>query len=162
MIAIGIDNGTSGTIGIIAPDDVLFFPTPVIKELNYTKKAQYISRVDHKKMYHLLSAFEAMPAKVLLERPYVGQHIRNSQSAARTLESTLIVLELLRIPYDYIDSKEWQKALLPKGITGTPNLKKASMQIGIRLFPQFKDEIEKHGDADGLLIAEYNKRQMKL
>lgn len=161
MIYGGIDNGTSGTIGLISPDETIFFPTPVIKELSYTKAAKYITRIDHKKLYDVFSVLENLPVKILLERPYTGQQIKAIQSAMRAIESTLVVLELLKIPYEYIDSKEWQRELLPNGIKGSANLKKASKQIGIRLFPQFKNEIEKHGDADGLLIAEYCKRKNK-
>lgn len=47
------------------------------------------------------------------------------------------------------------KALLPKGCSGE-ELKKASLDIGNRLFPQF-DNI-KHPDRDGILIAEYARR----
>lgn len=162
MIAIGIDNGVTGTIGIITPEEIVFFDTPIKKELNYTKTVQNISRIDHERLYYILKTFEAIPCKILLERPFTGQNIKTVQSAMRALESTLVIIELLKIPYDYIDSKEWQRALLPQGLKGTADLKKASKQIGIRLFPQFKEEIEKHGDADGLLIAEYCKRQMKL
>ena len=59
--------------------------------------------------------------------------------------------------YEYIDSKEWQKVLLQKGVKG-PELKKASQDIGCRLFPKLKDIIIKQKDADGILIAEYCKR----
>jgi len=64
-------------------------------------------------------------------------------------------LEDAQWPYEYIDSKEWQKVLLPKGIKGSDELKKASLDIGKRMFPTLK--IKK--DADGLLIAEYLRRK---
>ena len=56
----------------------------------------------------------------------------------------------------YVDSKDWQKVLLPKGTKGSDELKKASLDIGNRLFPQFADN--KHKDRDGILIAEYGRR----
>ena len=38
-IYIGIDNGVTGTIGIIHPDgEYVFFNTPTKKELSYTRK----------------------------------------------------------------------------------------------------------------------------
>lgn len=46
--------------------------------------------------------------------------------------------------------------LLPKGISGE-ELKKASLDIGGRLFPQFKEY--NHPDRDSLLIAEYARRK---
>ncbi len=79
-------------------------------------------------------------------------------SALRSLESTLTVIEYLKLPLSYIDSKEWQKLLLPQGIKGSDELKKASLDIGCRLFPQHSDLIKRHKDADGLLMAEYCRR----
>lgn len=58
----------------------------------------------------------------------------------------------------YCDSKHWQRILLPKGAKG-PELKKASMDIGCRLFPEHEKLIRKHKDADGLLIAEWARRE---
>jgi hypothetical protein len=57
----------------------------------------------------------------------------------------------------YIDSKEWQKEMLPKGVKGSDELKKLSLDIGNRLFPQFRDF--KHPDRDSLLICEYARRK---
>ena len=67
------------------------------------------------------------------------------------------MLEIMGLKHMFIDSKEWQKALLPKGIKGSDEQKKASFDIGNRLFPQFEDF--KHKDRDGLLIAEYGRRK---
>jgi len=82
-------------------------------------------------------------------------------SAMRSMEATLVVLELLSIPYIWIDSKEWQSELLPHGIKGTDALKSASKDVGIRRFPQFKELIQKRKDADGILIAEYCRMKYK-
>jgi hypothetical protein len=76
-------------------------------------------------------------------------------SALRALEATLIVIEQLELPYQYIDSKEWQKALLPHGLK-REELKKAAIDIAKRLFPQFTNLSS--GQADALLIAEYARR----
>ena len=74
------------------------------------------------------------------------------------MKSTLVCIESLKFPFLYIDSKEWQRKMLPKGIKGAANLKKASQDIGIRLFPQHEALIRKQKDCDGLLIAEYSRR----
>ena len=81
-----------------------------------------------------------------------------SVSAARSLEATLIAIESLNLPHMYVDSRKWQKALLPHGCKGD-ELKKASLDIGCRLFPNRKQIIEKHKDADSLLIAEWARRE---
>ena len=157
-VFIGIDNGVSGTIGIITNDNISFFKTPIKNVAKYTKKKAFINRVDHKKLREILIEitrnYSIDEIIVGLERPMVNPTRFNaSTSALRAFESTLVILEQLDFPYFYIDSKEWQKALLPKGIKGNSELKKASKSVGNRLFPQFKNYV--HPDRDGILIAEY-------
>ena len=151
---IGIDNGVSGTIGIITPVDTLFLKTPIKKEQNYTKKKDMISRIDAVALAELLAKYHN--AFAVLERPLVNPKLwKTSLSAIRSLEATITLLESLQIGLVYIDSKAWQRKLLPEGIKGTPALKKASQDIGTRMFPKHRELISKHGDADGILIAEY-------
>jgi hypothetical protein len=155
---IGIDNGSSGSIGIIHGDVSLFCETPSKSEQSYTKKKANITRVDYSALYRLLTQFKD-DCFILLERPMVNpQRFMASTSALRALEATLVVVENLKIPHAYIDSKAWQKILLPSGIKGSDELKKASLDIGCRLFPQHSDLIKSHKDADGILIAEYCRR----
>jgi hypothetical protein len=60
---------------------------------------------------------------------------------------------------DYMDSGAWQKVLLPAGVKGAPKLKKASKDVGLRMFPMHAEIINEHGDADALLIAEWARRR---
>lgn len=157
---IGIDNGVTGSIGIINDNDVEFYKTPSRTEQSYTKKKQNITRVDISELKHILSNYDPDETKVLLERPYVNPTgIKATISAVRCLEAVLITIENLCIPYEYIDSRQWQKEMLPKGCKGTKELKKASLDVGMRLFPGWKKEILKQKDADGLLIAEWARRR---
>jgi len=161
-IYIGIDNGVTGSIGIVSPNGAEFYSTPTFKQLSYTKKVQKISRIDTYELMTLLNPrnFPDKEIKVLIERPFVNPTgFKATQSAMRALEATLIVLETFKLPYEYIDSKQWQKEMLPAGIKGTAALKDASSDIGCRLFPTLKREIEKQKDADGLLIAEWARRK---
>jgi len=157
---LGCDNGTTGNIGVIAPSETLYFPMPVKKELNYTKQKQFLHRVDVEKLFGWMKALKETNSEgcfCLVERPMINpQRWKPSMSAIRCLEATLIVLELLKIPFQYIDSKQWQKELLPKGLK-KDELKKASLDIGKRLFPQI--DWTKFKDADGLLIAEWGQRK---
>ena len=156
---IGIDNGTSGSIGIINNTESYYYMTPVFIEQSYTKTKQNISRIKGIDLYTILKPFSEN-AYCIIERPMVNPgRFKATVSALRALEATLIIIEQLQIPYQYIDSKEWQKELLPKNIKGDIDLKRISMDIGKRLFPLHKNLIEKHKDADGLLIAEYGKRK---
>lgn len=158
-VYIGIDNGVSGSIGIIA-DSYKMLPTPIKKELSYTKTKQYINRVDTIKLNQILWQYVNNECLIVLERPMVNPtRFKATISAIRALEATLNTIEGLGLPYMYIDSKEWQKELLPAGIKGSPELKKASLDIGLRLFPKCQDIIKRQKDADSLLIAEYAKRK---
>lgn len=159
-IYIGVDNGITGSIAILKDNETIFFKTPVKKEQSYTKTKQNISRLDFLKFQELMQSYiGGEKCFAVMERPMVNPgRFKAGISAVRCLEATLIVLELLDIPYQYCDSKQWQKELLPQGIKGSVDLKQASADIGCRLFPEYEELIRKHGDADGLLIAEWARR----
>lgn len=159
---IGIDNGVTGTIGVVERDDgfIYFSKTPVKKQQDYTKAKKGITRVNVEVLFDTLKTFvdSGEPCFALLERPMTDpKKLTAMISALRALEATLTVLETLKIPYSFIDSKEWQGALLPKGTKGHDALKAASKSIGDRLFPSIIEF--KHPDRDGILIAEYARRK---
>jgi hypothetical protein len=157
-IYIGIDNGVTGSIGIIGTDWSEFIRTPTKSEQNYTKTKGNISRINFPVLKGLLEVYLGGNGVAIIERPMVNPgRFKSTTSALRSLEATLIVLEELDFPYMYCDSKQWQKELLPAGIKG-PELKTASVDIGCRLFPNHEHFIKKHKDADGLLIAEWARR----
>lgn len=163
MIYIGIDNGVTGSIGIIYPDGKsAFIPTPVFKDINYTKKVRHLHRIDISNL--ILNLPKPNESFILFERPMVNSRaFVATESALRALEATLIALELLGYKrgetYDYIDSKIWQREFISSAIIGSDELKEASKVIGIELFPNHASIINKHKDADGLLIAEFGRRK---
>jgi Holliday junction resolvasome RuvABC endonuclease subunit len=160
MIYIGIDNGVTGTIGVIDTKKELtdFIQVPVITEQSYTKKKQNITRIDHEKLKKFLGNVTGPNVRAMMERPMINnERFVQTLSAARSLESVLILVEFFRMKFSYVDSKKWQNLLLPTGCKGTA-LKKASADISCRLFPEHKELIRKHKDGDGLLIAEYCRR----
>ena len=158
-VYIGLDNGVSGTIGVITEDEYFFYKTPVFSQQDYVKVKRNITRINQKELYTKLFKFENDNVFVGIERPMINSlRFKASISAARALESTLNVLELLEFPYIFLDSKAWQKELLPNGVRTSIELKVASFDIGSRLFPKVKELIKKHKDADGMLIAEWMKR----
>ena len=155
----GCDNGVSGSIGFVG-DNIIpkLCHTPVKKEQDYTKCKKKISRLDYHKFMKLFSEYNKNDITLLLERPLVNSTRFNATaSALRCHEAELIMIYVMGIKYMFIDSKEWQKELLPKGIKGSEEQKKSSKDIGNRLFPQFSDF--KHPDRDGILIAEYARRK---
>lgn len=157
MNIIGIDNGVSGSIAILEEhQEAVFLKTPVNTHLSYTKVKQNISRINTDLLSDILDLDNSEHTFVFLERPMINPaRFKASISAARALEATLITLEDLKLPYQYIDSKEWQKVLLPKGLH-KEELKIASLDVGKRLFPTI--DFKGFKDADGLLIAEYGRR----
>lgn len=166
-IYIGIDNGVTGTIGWVgenlAPGMI---ETPVKVEQSYTKEKKNITRVDHPDVVKWLKnitrglADPKSDVLVVIERPMVNpQRFMASCSALRALESTLVAIESLGLPRMYIDSRAWQKVLLPRGVKGADELKRASLDIGARLFPYLDTIIHKHKDADSVLIAEWARRE---
>ena len=157
---IGIDNGVTGSIGFVTTTDGDFsgvqIKTPIKRVKKYTKKEAHLNRIDVEELideFKVISlGFEAI---ALVERPMVNPTRFNSTSSAlRALEATLIALELCSIPYTFIDSKEWQKALLPNNCKGEI-LKQCSLEKGMKLYPEAS--FGKMKDADGLLIAHYLK-----
>lgn len=159
-LILAIDNGASGSMAVLFEGRSWFWKTPCVHQQSYTKKKQNISRLNVLLFWRMLDrciskADSAEEILVVMERPVTGARFQKAViSGMRFLEAILVCLELRRISYRYIDSKEWQRSLLPKGVKGD-QLKKASRDIGIRKFPVFREEIEKHRDADSLLIAEY-------
>ena len=158
-IYFGLDNGVTATYGIVGDGiETKCGKVPVKREQNYTKTKQNITRLDASKFISLFDGYNKDDIVVLLERPLVNSKMfRSTTSALRCFEAELVIIEFLGLKHMYIDSKEWQKELLPKGCKGSGQLKKASLDIGNRLFPQFEDL--KHPDRDGLLIAEYARRK---
>jgi len=174
-IWIGIDNGVSGSIGWVGAETG-FIKTPTFSELDYHKsKTSNVTRVDTSKLFYLLEGLTSgREAKVVVENPLSNPKLwKTSISAHRAHEAVLIVLDELDLPKEFTSSNEWQKMLLPKPRAkkkskgeqtlkrksrGAAEMKKLSVQIGKRLYPFLRKDIERHGDADGLLIAEWSKR----
>jgi hypothetical protein len=151
----GIDNGVTGGITILSDAHCLYHDiTPVKECLNYTKAKAFIHRVDADKIANILAGYTN--PFCMIERPMINpMRFKASVSAIRCLEATEIILEHLHIPYQFIDSKEWQKALLPSGLE-KGELKKAADQVAKRLFPNLTIV-----NSDSLLIAEYCRRMKK-
>lgn len=154
-VFIGIDNGVSGAITVLSESGVVLthIKIPVKNCLNYTKKKAFHNRVDFLKLKHELCSGIGISPFCMIERPMVNpMRWVASISAIRCLEATEIILEELQIPYQFIDSKEWQKVLLPSGLV-KEQLKKAADDVAKRLFPKLTIV-----NSDSLLIAEYCRR----
>jgi hypothetical protein len=167
---IGIDNGVSGTIGIICHGDVNvtdFFKTPTVFVRDFQKEEKNITRIVTASLAAKIFPYigYADRVNIMMERPMLNPRMFSATvSAARSHEATLIVVDAMmkaypKIEFQFVDSKGWQKDQLPAGTKGSVQLKLRSMQYGCRLFPEHAELITKHKDADGLLIANYCRGQ---
>ncbi|EIQ01116.1 hypothetical protein OpiT1DRAFT_05684 [Opitutaceae bacterium TAV1] len=170
MITVGIDNGSTGSIGILRDSQCVHFgPVPVQDYLHYGKKGSIGKRLDRGALRDLIYRHVFLPVEsaalrdgdaaeavsVFIERPFSGRFVNAVVPAHRFFEATIIVMEDVGLGYEVIDSGVWQKPVLGAGVTGSADLKKASRLRGIQVYPQLTDAIKKHGDADGLLIAHH-------
>lgn len=160
ILYFGQDNGVTSTYAILGEGfEAICEKTPVKVVQDYTKAKKQITRLDTKAYYNLLKGLQEQgyEIRMCLERPMVNPTLfRASESALRCFEAMWTIIELLNISVQFIPSTDWQRELLPKGTKGATVLKKASLEIGNRLFPQFKNL--KHPDRDGLLIAYWMKK----
>lgn len=154
MTTIGIDNGATGSIGIISPDGALFEATPTRDCLHYGKAGTLSKAIDRLALRELLGPHISPKTRVYIERPFTGSSmmIKAMLLARQTFAETVCTLEDLGLGYEVIDSREWQKPLLGK-VKGSSELKLASKLRATQLYPHLKAAIEDQGDGDGLLIA---------
>lgn len=175
---IGIDNGVTGSVCVVDEQGTCleYWPTPTEKTLNYTKVKEYITRVKGEVLGKKLRPYAAS-GTVVIERPLVNPgRWKATVSALRCDEATRIILEVLGLKFIYVDSKEWQDAMLPKrkalprvnqSMTATEKAsiktaaaafksetKSLSLMVAQQLFP--KTTFTKDGDA--ALMAEWARR----
>ena len=156
-IYIGIDNGTTGTIGVVSENQSTMFYTPTKKEQDYTSKKKNVTRLDVLSFISLFERYDKDSLVFVMERPMINpKRFTASICAVRCFESELSQIELMGCRHLFIDSKKWQSDMLPSGCKGEEQ-KKESLDIGNRLFPNLSDF--KHTDRDGLLIAEWARRK---
>lgn len=142
---IGIDNGNTGTIGITDKDG-----SPIMFEKTPVHTVNGVHRLDHDKFKEILSRYRGKSI-ALIERPMLNpKRWKASISATRCDESMKVILEQLGIPYEQIDSRQWQHQLFT-GVYEHLTTKQASIDLGNQTFPEYKQH--KHTDRDGILIA---------
>lgn len=159
-----IDNGVTGSIGAYGEDTCMYVRKPIIEEQGYQKAKKTIKYPDLSALNDILSSFKEKYGQdsvmVVSERPMINPgRFTASISGAIAYATERVAIRESGLPYMYCDSGEWQKQVLPRGIKGAAELKKASKETGLRLFPSKTDVIKKQGDADGILGAMhfYNK-----
>jgi len=153
---IGIDNGTTGSITILDKNCKIVYhdAIPTIKTINYTKSLKHITRIDFLKLIDILSPYKDN-CRIITEYPAINpKFINTSILAARSFEALIIAFEVLKIGYEVISSKVWQKELL--GNVPKKDLKFVADQRAKQLF-----QIDvKKGFGDSILMAYYLYKKM--
>ena len=163
---VGIDNGVTGSIGLIVEElgKVIWaesIKTPIIKRRNYTKENKYINCIDYKEVAKTIDKYKADCVHVAVERPMVNPgRFFQTLSAMRSLEATEVAIGISSNveSFCYVDSKDWQSDILP-GVEGN-DLKPESWIIGISLYNQILGKYSGN-DCDGLLIADWLMKGVK-
>jgi len=158
---IAIDNGVTGTIAFIHNSGTSsFFKIPAFEQKNYTKAKGDITRIKFRELLQDFKVLEQHKPFVIIERPMVNPgRFKATISALRALEAVQIAVEYFQYPYEFVDSKQWQRQFFPSATKDkkhtTAELKNFSVEYGLRYFPEHKDLILKHSDADSLLMAKW-------
>jgi hypothetical protein len=161
-IYIGVDNGPTGSVGVLDGDKAWYDPMPVFMGQDYVKRDKNVTRVDRAALLAYIKERvpEGREAFCLLERPLKNPgQFESSYTAARAYEAVLGVMEELGIGTGTQDSRKWQSAMLPDGTKGSAALKQASFDEGMRLWPHLAGSIIKQNDADGIMLAAYAKME---
>ncbi len=163
MKIIGLDNGTTGSLAVYDTESniMALHSLPTKHELSFQKKAKHITRIDFPGLCELLTRIKsgANDIHCFMEKPFSGgsRMINTSILSHRCFEAEIIALEECEIGYTVISSKIWQRNLLPKGIVGSKELKKASYDVAKRLYPYLAEKLNT-SNADSVLIAHNFKR----
>lgn len=128
-VVIGIDNGVTGAYCIFVGDRAKFLNLmPVNRVTNYTKKEQFIQRIDNEELYYqikyqiktfLVHYHYIDSVTFLMERPMINPtRFKQSISAARAFENTLVAFERVERTFcnnpisfslHFTNDKEWKE-----------------------------------------------------
>lgn len=153
------DNGVSATIGAVSEDGkwTMFRKVPVYREREYmTTKTRFMTHLDQDGVAEILRDLASRGTLVLVtERPFVNPRMfKATMSGVRAHEILLATLRTTGVVLHATwDSKHWQKPML--GDCDKGDTKPRSMEVGCALYPRHADDIRRHGDADGLLMAHW-------
>jgi hypothetical protein len=170
-LTVGIDNGTTGTVGIVGGPTAFFGHVPNFEAVSHVKSKGFCTRIDRAKLKDILYVHgcagdhACTNVRVYIEAPFTMQFSTEAVLMAhRAYEAVLSVCDDLGLPAEVVQPKAWQSvqlgdrlAMPTKNVKGAvkPDTKKASLLKGIQLYPSLEAAIRQHGDADGLLIAHH-------
>lgn len=189
---LGIDNGVSGSFALMDPSGNIrvFSHVPTYKERKWTKPKvkklksgvkhtyDYITLIDIDAFQRMLVPYTSVITDIhcFLERPAISYaaawSMKTSISAAMSWANVVYVLKRLQIPRTDVDSKDWQRILIPEAMgennkeymktlkAGDRNklLKEASDMNAKEIWPKFVGK--ELGDGDSINLCEYGRRKL--
>ena len=159
-----VDNGATGTIGAIHENGSLsaFMPVPVYVSQDYNRSGVHrTTHVDYDVLKGMLKDLKSQgELHLITERPLKNPRLfRATISGVRAHEILLAVARSLGLQIEEtLDSRDWQTTMCGPFEKGES--KPASVRAGCELFPEHADDIRRHGDADGILMAEFHRRRV--
>jgi len=149
MIFIGIDNGTTGTIGFYRNGVGQNYKMPTMQRDGFLQKEKKENRIDFLSLCDFIkNKTQGVPKEMIylaIERPFQGANSFTSSIANRSFEAQRIAVELSGCDCAVVAASYWQKDLL--GSSGKKS-KECARELADSLFPERKIK-----DQDGLLIA---------
>ena len=107
----------------------------------------------------LLSRENILIVDIEKQQPFPKQGVVSTFKLGVHYGTLIGIFKSLKIPYEEIPPKRWQKVLLGNGKKKRKVSKELSLKKAKALFPQLANDIGKHdGKSDALLIAEYARR----
>ena len=149
MIVAGIDVGKKGGIAFI---DIRTLQAEVYKM--FEDFTELIALFEEKKKRDVIMV------GVEKQQPFPKQGVCSTFRLGVQYGIVLGILKALKISYEEIHPKKWQKEMLGSHKKKTrKEIKQLSLEKAKSLFPYLANEIGKHdGKSDALLIAEYMRR----
>jgi crossover junction endodeoxyribonuclease RuvC len=133
MYIIGIDPGLSGAIVVCDENGHIWdwWDTPTIQLAKGSAKREY----DIVGMAGIVRTSKPDGYRAFIERQqaFPGQGVSSSFQTGRGYGIWLGLLAALALPYEIVDPRKWQKAILPGGPKGTS--KARSLQFAGRQWP---------------------------
>ncbi len=151
MIVAGIDVGKKGGIAFI---DIRTLQAEVYKMVE--DFAELIALFEEKKKR------DVIVVGVEKQQPFPRQGVVSTFRLGVQYGMILGILKALKISYEEIPAKRWQKEMLGSHKKKTrKEIKQLSLERAKALFPYLANEIGKHdGKSDALLIAEFVRRTL--
>lgn len=145
-LIVGIDPGSKGAVAFL--------------DLQSEKATVMDMPRDEDALVDILGRFKDRIGLVAIERQqsFPKQGVRSTFSLARHYGILLGILKALKLPYEEVSPRQWQKRILGNGKRTREQSKRRSLERARALFPDVALD-GKHGRSDALLIAEWARRE---